>query len=93
MTTPAAQMPERVFLTVDRDAGLARRLEVVEQILEPRQGLRRALLALADQRVDRSVVELGEVGLAVGGAVERERLADRRHRAQPLRADHLVDED
>ena len=34
-----------------------------------------------------------EIGLAVGGAVERKRLADRRHRAQPLRADDLVDED
>ena len=85
---------ERMLLAVDGDAGLAHGFEVAQQIVEPRQRARRALLvAGADEAGDRGVVETGEIGLAVGGAIERKRLADRRHRAQPLRADHLIDED
>ena len=39
-----------------------------------------------------SVSSSGEIGLAVGRAVQREGFADRRDRTQPVRADHLVDE-
>ena len=39
------------------------------------------------------VVEIGEIGLAVGRAIQRKSLADGGNGAQPLRAGHLIDED
>src|SRR5712691_3266614 len=86
--------PERVLLAVEGDARFARGLELLEQIGEPDDGARRAALeAGADQAGDRHLVEPREIGLAVGRAGERKGLAHRRYRAQPLRPDHLVDED
>src|SRR5262245_3423814 len=86
--------PERMLLAIERHPGFARGLELLEQFVEPGDGVRRAPLETrADQPRDRHLVELGEIGLAVGGAIERKRLADGRHRAQPVRPDHLIDED
>ena len=90
---PGGADPERMLLAVDGDAGFAHGLQVAQQILETRQRPRCALLvAGADEFGDRRVVEGRQIGLAVGGAIERKRLADRRYHAQPLRADHLIDE-
>jgi hypothetical protein len=36
---------------------------------------------------------LRQIGLAVGRAIQRERIADRRHRAQALRTYDLIDKD
>src|SRR6185437_14728198 len=84
----------RMLLAIEGDAGRAHRLELRDQRVETRDGVGRARrISLADQRLDGGVGQLREIGFAVGGAVEREGLADRRHRAQAMRADHLVDED
>ena len=86
--------PLRMFLAVDGDAGLAHGFELAQQFVEPRDGVRRApLVAGADEAGDGGVVEPGEIGFAVGGAMQRKCLTDGRNGAQPLRTDHLIDED
>src|ERR1019366_5255073 len=45
-----------------------------------------------DQRFYARIAELSQIGVAVGGAVERKGLAHGRRGAQALRADHLIDE-
>src|SRR4029077_17172489 len=83
----------RVLLAVEGDPGLAHRFQIPEQVLEPRQRARRALfVAGADEPGDGVCLEYGEIGIAVGRAVQGEGFADRRARTQPVRADHLVDE-
>ena len=82
-----------MFLAVDGDPGFAHGLKLAQQFVEPRNGVRRArLVAGADQAGHGGIVEPGEIGLAVGGAMQWKCLTDGRHRAQPLRADHLIDE-
>src|SRR5712691_11490671 len=82
------------LLAGEGDPRLAHGLELAHEVVEAGDRVRGpALEARADQPRDRDLVELRQVGLAVGGAIEREGLADRRHRAQPLRPDYLVDED
>ena len=91
--TPAAQMPSvcssRSKATPLRRAALrsASRASMRVSVF----GVR-GLIAAPDQRLDRGVGKLRQIGLAVGGAIKREGLAHRRHGAQALRADHLVDE-
>src|SRR5262249_23443767 len=74
---------ERMLLEIEGNARLARRLELLERLVETRDRARRAPLeAGADQAGDGDLVEARQIGLTVGGAVEREGFADRRHRAQ-----------
>ncbi len=82
-----------VFLAVDSDPGLADGFEVAQKLVEPRQrALRAPLIACADQPRDRRILEFGEIGFAVGRAMQRKGLADGGHGAQPLRSGHLIDE-
>src|SRR5262245_15654485 len=83
-----------MLLAIERHPGFARGLELLEQIVQPRDGVCGAPLETrADEPRDRHLIELSEIGLAVGGAIERKGFAHRRHRAQPVRPDHLIDED
>ena len=94
MATPAAQMPSvcssRSKATPVRRDGLEVR-PAVRQAASASSACASRSCARSAPR-PRSSSSCGEIGLAVGRAIEREGFADRRHRAQPLRADHLIDE-
>jgi len=84
---------ERVFLAIIGNAGSARRLEIAEQRVEPRERLWRArFVTTPDQRFDCVVRQLREVGLAIGRAIQRECVTNCRYGAQTLLANDLVDE-
>src|SRR6185295_1991939 len=71
----------------------ARRLEIVEQRIQPRECLWRArFVSASNQGFDRVVGKLREVSLAVGRAIQGKCVAHCRYGTQTLRADDLVDE-
>src|SRR5262245_7134128 len=66
---------ERVLLAVKGDAALAHETEIFEQPVEAGERLGRApLVGGADQLFDGGAVQFGQIGLAVGRAVEGEHL-------------------
>jgi hypothetical protein len=86
--------PQCVFLAVIGDAVAPRRPEIGKQCVVARECFRRSrFIGATDQCLYGLVGELREIGLAIGRAVERERVTDGRDGAKPLRSDHLVDED
>ena len=83
-----------MFLPVKGDARLADAVEVFQQGLDLRDRAGRARFKCrAHQALHGAVVEGGEIGLAIGGAIERKGLAHSRDRAQALGADDLIDEE
>src|SRR5215471_10363531 len=84
---------ERVFFTIVCNAIAARCLQVCQQSVKTGQCLGRArLVTTADQCLDGGIGKLRQIGFAVRSAIKRKGIANRRHGAQALRANDLVDE-
>jgi hypothetical protein len=66
-----------MLLPVEGDAGLAHHAQIFQELVDPRESMGRApLVSAPDQRLDRIVIEMGEIGFPVRRAVERKCLAN-----------------
>ena len=84
---------ERVLFAIESEARFADPDEVFQKIGELGERVRRTRVELiADEQLDRAVVQGGEIGLSVRGTVQWKGVAHGRYRTQAMWTDDLVDE-